>query len=1104
MTDAIISQVAERVAAIIQDQIHYKVSYVIGRGGEKELLDLFNKLNTIRNVLDDAEMKGVNNQSVKNWLKKLQGTAYEIDYFLDEWIYSLLRLKMEAERKVGGSFSLSSALLRTSVRHNITKKIEKVKAKLAQILEEMNEFKFVRKLNGGLANSQPATDHPMLISWQEQSTSSIDFKIDEGSAIYKEKNDIMRKLMCSGGNIQIMSIVGTSGLGKTTLAQLIFNDPEFEKDWLKIWVCVPDPFVVDVVAKNIVEYVGKERIPPNTNQSESDLVLKKLKASVEKRKFLLVLDDASIEDRDKWEFLYMYLQYGAPGSKILVTTRNEKTAKMMDSLDDDICRPSPLSFEKFWSLLRDISLPGKNAEECGEFKGVGKKIARKCKGLPLAAIVLGRLLRFKDLEGWKDVEKSEIWEMENEEVKPFPYLALSYNELSPDLKLCFSYCAIYPKNYRFHVETLIEEWVAQGYMGTVSGNSGVELGRKCFKKLATRSLFQDFEKSGEEIKWCKMHDVVRDFALICRMNTEISNRRCPDCDARLVSQAQDYRCLFWNKESPLDHCDCVTSVKVLRIENRPPPAGMEDLIHLRWLDFKWTTVSKHDLKIICKLYLLQTLSLSRCNLTEIPREIGNLIHLRRLDLSCNEKLKELPESMYSLVELRTLSLSCCSLKEIREEIGNLTELTGLDLSWNRGLKKLPGRMYSLAKLQTLSLACCSVQEISSGIMNLDQLRNLDLSGNASLKLPESISCLVELRTLSLACCSLEKIRTEIWRLRRLTQLNLSWNRELEYLPESINRLVELQILNIEGTEVHHRLPQAVGKLSNLALVLREFKVGSQYNKLGLLKKVKHSTGSLTLDISFSTMSKMVKLVEDAREVQLKILFQELEKLKISFEGTMNENEPSSSSLPSRSSMWMKLLEALEPHHKLKQLTIWRYEGSTLPSWMSSPNSFIKEMSLHYLSEVSSLPALGKLPFLEVLCIDNLKKLKQVGREFLGIESASNDDVVAFPKLKELTFVMCPEWEEWEDITEEEEISAASIMMPCLTVLSINSCKSLKELPHRLLHKAASAFKLLDTEGSTELSKTYRSNAEDGYSFSFMAFFPLGFFAVKVLTRSGLE
>ncbi|KAL1538231.1 putative disease resistance protein RGA1 [Salvia divinorum] len=976
MADAIIPQVVETVAAILKDKIRYEFN--LARGVDKELLDLSDKFKKIREVLDDAGKRAVKEPRVKSWLKELEATAYEMEDILDEWKYSLLKPEMEAKEIGCDIFQhfmeiLSSCFKKFSDRRDTAKKIENVKAKLAQILKEKDEFKFE-------PNSQAATDLVRV-----QSTSSIDLKKVHGSDIKMKKNEIVRKLTSpqdvSHSNIQILSIVGTGGLGKTTLAQLIFIDPKFDKDWLKIWVYVSDPFVEAVVAKNIVNIVRKETSPQDVSQLE--LVLQNLRYSISGKKFLLVLDDVWTEDRDKWEPLKINLEYGAPGSKILVTTRNEKVAKMMGTLDSDIFYPKELNLEECWSLLRDSS--GKSEKESGKFKDVGMKIASKCKGLPLAAVVLGRLLWFKNLDGWKLVERSEIWELDNDELKLFPHLLLSYNELSPALKRCFSYCAVYPKDHRIHAETLIEEWMAQGYLGSISGNGAAELkGREYLENLAMRCLFQDVEKSvsGEEIEWCKMHDIVHDFALFLRKNDD-KERSCQVCDPLLGSHVQKYRSLSWDKKVSCHVCDCLKSVRVLRIEyNSAPPLGMEKLIHLRWLDFSDIALSKDGLEIICRLYFLQSLLLSGCELTEIPREIGNLVHLRQLDLSWNG-LEELPESMYSLVELRSLSLRYCSLKEIQKEIGNLVQLRELDLSRNREIKELPA---------------------------------------------------------------------------------------------SICSLVELQILNIEETAINC-LPEALGELSNLRrLKLCAFKVGSQYNKLGILKKLhRHLIGSLHLKIYSSSMSEMVELVEDARQEQVKTLLQKLETLEISFKGTMNEMEQSS--LSSSSSMWMEVVEALVPHYTLKELKIEGYKGSRLPHLMSSPLNFIKEICLSDLSEVSSLPAMGKLPLLESLDIRYVEQLKLVGRELLGIESSCDDIVVAFPKLIDMYFGNCSEWEEWEDITEEEEESAAISIMPCLTHLSIQECSSLKKLPHRLLRKASSSLRSLNIDDSSELVKTYREDKE---------------------------
>ncbi|XP_057771801.1 putative disease resistance protein RGA4 [Salvia miltiorrhiza] len=969
MADIIISIVANRVAAIIEDEIRYQVNLV--RGVEEELLDLSEKLNTIKTVLEDAEKRGVKDESVKNWLKKLEDTAYDVDGILDEWNYALLKHKMagdaalaSAEQKVCCSHTPSSCLCFNKVvaRRDTAKKIQNVKAKLDEILREKDDFNFVMHL--------PSIDH-MPKSGRVQTTSSIELEKVIGEDIERNKNDIQRKLMLNGDS-QILSIVGMGGIGKSTLAQLVFNDIQtqvmedgFE---LRIWICVSDPFDVAAIARGIVESVGIETIPPNTNQLE--LVLQKLRDCISDKKFLLVLDDVWTQDYNKWEPLKINLKYGAPGSKILVTTRNERVAKMMGTFDDDIYRPQELSDEECWSLMRRIFLSGRSEEECRDFEDVGKKIAKKCKGLPLAANVLGSLLQFKtNLEEWENILESEIWQLKEAELELFPHLLLSYNELSPALKRCFSYCAVYPKDSKINVESMIEQWMALGYLGSVTGNTVELTGRDHFNNLAMRCLFQDFEKSGElgeHVEWCKMHDIVHDFAqFLMKKNerAEMRKRCCQVCDPFLVSQVKGNRSLSWDKRTPRDLCDCLTSVRVFRsneVLHRPPPQGMKKLIQLRWLDLSHGILSQEDLKSLCKLYFLQTLLLADCWLEEITAEIENLVHLRHLDLSDNKRLKELPESMCSLPELQILNIEGC--------------------------------------------------------------------------------------------------------------------KDLYRLPEEIHRLQNLQHLLIKVIPASYCFPEGVGQLRGIrTLKLDWFHGGSVYNnKLGLLKNLNRLTGSLKLNIHFTSMSDLEELVADAGEAELRNKIH-IHTLHFHFEDDMDESERSSSSAAAASPLWLEVIEALEPYHKLNLLKIWGYKGSRLPHWMSSPLNLVKQIYLFGFNEVRSLPPMGKLPFLEVLYLKRMKELKVVGREFLGIESSSSSStsghVVAFPQLKRLEFYNCHEWEEWEDITAEDEESADVSVMPCLTRLCINWCEALKKLPHRLLRKASS-LRFLNHYQSSELVKRY--------------------------------
>ncbi|KAL8501979.1 hypothetical protein ACS0TY_021202 [Phlomoides rotata] len=161
-----------------------------------------------------------------------------------------------------------------------------------------------------------------------------------------------------------------------------------------------------------------------------------------------MLDDVWTEDHNKWEPLRNSLRCGGTGSKILVTTRNERVMIMMGSRDNVICHLGQLSNENCWLLLCLMTFSGRNEVE---FEESGKKIAKKYNVLPLAAKTLGSLLRFKS-----------------------------------------SLEDVLPKDFEIDVERLIENWMALGYLG--SNVSDMELkGRECFDVLAMRSMFKDLQ-----------------------------------------------------------------------------------------------------------------------------------------------------------------------------------------------------------------------------------------------------------------------------------------------------------------------------------------------------------------------------------------------------------------------------------------------------------------------------------------------------------------------------------------------------------------------------------------------------------------------------------
>lgn len=140
-----------------------------------------------------------------------------------------------------------------------------------------------------------------------------------------------------------------------------------------------------------------------------------------------------------------------------------------------------------------------------------KKVVEKCKGLPLAARTLGGLLRSKQRDEWEAILNSKIWDLLEDESDILPVLKLSYHHLPSNLKRCFAYCTILPKNYEFEEKELVLLWMAEGLIPQSKNNKQMEdIGDKYFYDLLSRSNFQ-LSSNSNSSKYV-MHNLINDLA----------------------------------------------------------------------------------------------------------------------------------------------------------------------------------------------------------------------------------------------------------------------------------------------------------------------------------------------------------------------------------------------------------------------------------------------------------------------------------------------------------------------------------------------------------------------------------------------------------------
>ncbi|MBA0878696.1 hypothetical protein Goshw_004735, partial [Gossypium schwendimanii] len=309
------------------------------------------------------------------------------------------------------------------------------------------------------------------------------------------------------------------------------NVSEHQIDVIPIvaWVCVSEEFDAFRVTKTIIEELTSSC---DASQSLNQPQLK-LKDKLSGKKFLLVLDDVWNENPIAWEELGIPFSFGAQNSKIIVTTRNESVASIMRTVPSYALQT--LSNDDWWKLFAKHAFVDTTPSKHPNLMVTGEAIVKRCGSLPLAAKTLGGLLRCKlDAAEWNKILHSNFWDIPNDASNYIlPALRLSHYYLPSHLKRCFAYCSIFPKDYEFQKEELIQLWMTEGLLELSKDNDDVEeRGNDYFKDLRSRSFFQ---KSKGKKSGFVMHDLISDLAksvtgeFICRLegsgdSSEITER----------------------------------------------------------------------------------------------------------------------------------------------------------------------------------------------------------------------------------------------------------------------------------------------------------------------------------------------------------------------------------------------------------------------------------------------------------------------------------------------------------------------------------------------------------------------------------------------------
>ncbi|KAG6524399.1 hypothetical protein ZIOFF_014308 [Zingiber officinale] len=645
---------------------------VLLAGVEDDARCIVEELRSITSFLMAMSKRRNLDDQLQNWVREVRELAYDAEDSIDEFDCRL-RSTPYNERGFKDFFNnLFNSIKLLKPRHDIALELKKLKVQVEEIRKRHVRYSHPNEATTSLDMADRYSDLRIIGHFVEKS---------QLVGINQSRDLIIRWVTdekCP--ELTTISLVGFGGLGKTTLAKTVYDDPiivggHFQP---RAWIAVSQNYNIKELLKNIIRKIsidekqirdvsGCQDTRLNTEQllnmmDELQLV-QTIRDHLHEKKYLLVFDD--VWSTEAWESLSIALPSGKEGSRVIVTTRIEDVANTSCSGNRQfIFKVSPLSPELSWDLFcrkvfdaPDYSCPPK-------LKNVGREILQKCDGLPLAILTIGGLLaskRHNKLEEWKNFRnhfRSEI-QTNKKLSKIDQILGLSYNDLPYDLKPCFLFLGIFPEDYEIGRKRLMRRWVAEGIVSGVGGFPAEKVAERCFNELVSRSLVQpsEFNDNGK-VKSCRVHDMM--LQVIISISNKVNFAVLLNEHTTNLPQHQKIRRLSWqggssglSTNTDLSH---LRSFTAFGSDGRDVPVPLKDyrkqrLLRAIDLEGSFNLSDRLHPNSFSKLFLLKYLSLrNNIRLRRLPDSIGDLQNLQCLDIR-GTYIEELPNSIVKLQKL---------------------------------------------------------------------------------------------------------------------------------------------------------------------------------------------------------------------------------------------------------------------------------------------------------------------------------------------------------------------------------------------------------------------------------------------------------------------
>ncbi|CAL5416961.1 unnamed protein product [Camellia sinensis] len=708
------------------------------KGVRKEIDTIKSELEYIQCFLKDAESKTeTGTEGAKIWVTEVRGIAYQIKDVIDE--YLLLHLAKQQPRHfsfiIRYFHKVTHSITRLKQQHEIASQIQDIKTKIREIKERADRYKFS---SSAPEQSSSTKDD----NWHDPRLASLYPEKDEVVGIKYATDELIKELLEEESQREVISVVGMAGVGKTTLANKVYDSQQVDAHFhCKAWFSISQSYKPDELLKTMIKKL-LEKVPLDKGIDSMDQksLIDKLREYLKEKRYVIVFDD--VWKTDFWEFVRCALPENSEGSRVIITTRNEKVAaSSVGPSMKNVHKLQPLTQEEAWKLFCKKAFRGHCPPELEE---VSHEIVRKCEGLPLAIVAIGGLLSSKQkvTSEWRKFSDSLGSQLERNLASIKKIVLFCYNDLPHYLKSCFLCFGIIPEDYSISSGRLIRLWIAEGLVEERKGNTLEEVAEEYLTELIDRCLVQvSTTKFDGRVGVCRVHDVVRE--IILSMLEEFSfsqlmeeeNSSFNDTTRRL-SMHMHYCSMDKVMESIIK--SPVRSVFLFQVGELPKKPLLGTLAAnfklLKTLDLQDAPLDQLHEKV-GNLFLLRYLSIRSTRVETIAKSIGKLQNLQTLDLKYSF-VRELPFDISRLPELRHLLACSYNLQseswvdcvvgvKIQGGIGGLEELQSLwYVETNNGLIKELEKLRQLRKLGITKLEREHGRALCAAIEKMKYLKRL--------------------------------------------------------------------------------------------------------------------------------------------------------------------------------------------------------------------------------------------------------------------------------------------------------------------------------------------------------------------------------------------